>query len=227
MLKGGAEHPHRGPGVHPLRQPRAQHVPRRQPLTTRSAGRPSRRASRSPSCTRRPTATTCTSPTRTCSTSRGRPTTTSPSGSAPTLLGASLARLEIKTFFEELRRRVASMRLVPDAGRSTCPAGSCTASPRPTSSSPGSPEAGRRPACRPPGTRTWSSVARCGRQTTNVRESEGKRMAGRLEGTVRISSPEAVDRSARSTACCSRRRRHGRRERHRRLARGHRPAVQC
>ena len=94
-------------GVHPLGHADPQHVPGRHP------GRRARRSDRSTpatswcSCTPRPTGTRRTSTSPSPSTSPATRTTTSRSASAPTSAsGASLARLEIRVFFEELLQRV-------------------------------------------------------------------------------------------------------------------------
>ena len=103
-------------GVHPLGHADPQHVPGRDP--GRRARRPHdpRRATSSCSCTRRPTGT--------------RRTSTEPEAFDVTrdpnhhiafgfgthfCLGASLARLEIRLFFEELLQRVSGFRVVPDS----------------------------------------------------------------------------------------------------------------
>ena len=109
----GADTHDRDRGVHPLRDADQQHVPRRDGRR-RDGGRDRARVSRSCSCTRPPTATPSTSPTRRSSTSRRHPNPHLAFGFGTHFcLGASLARLEIRVFFEELRKRVTAMRIVP------------------------------------------------------------------------------------------------------------------
>ena len=116
--------------------PIAQHVPRRQPRLRPRTARPSARASRSCSCTRRPTATRRTSTTPSATTSPARPNQHIAFGFGTHFcLGAALARLEIRLFFEEFVRRVREHPGRTRQRSTTSPTRSCTASNRAESSS--------------------------------------------------------------------------------------------